>query len=1061
MFSIILQPFISSQSYFNQMLDTRNLLSKKGYEFYYYVEEPVNPEYSNITFDNIISFPPEVHGHLKLLKGKKLYRHQYEAYISLKEGKNIILKAGTGSGKTEAWILYAIKENKKVLAIYPTLALANDQVSRLRNFGENLGFKVFLIDSGERMRLSKEGYSLANIRKEMRDSAIVVTNPAFLLMDIKRIASQPSRSLFLEFIRSIDLVVIDELDFYGPRELSLLFAMMKILSMLSENKVQVAVLTATIANPTELCDILRDVTGRECSIIDGNPFKRENRVIIVLGKNLKILFEEAQEYKSFLEKSRAGKDIVKALSNYDEFKKHVYKVVEALRALGIELPSPYIEVSEILKEYLKDEGVTIVFTRSIAKAEELYRKLRFAVSDAEKNLLASHHHLISKEKRSEIESKARRGEIRLIFSPRTLSQGIDIGTIVRIVHIGLPDEVREFHQREGRKGRRTKIPFTESVIIPATRWDRELLSRGVETFKEWLIFPLEITPINKDNLYGKMFLALYKVKSGIRLNADERSLLEKLGFISGKTLTKKGEKAWYNINFYEFAPPFGIKRVFKSEHGERYLEDISFSDLVEKFQVGCIDYSSDGIVTAIELGGKSGRTVRRVVVSSLNESSLYSSDSLSYALEEYKKIKIKWGEKPNIFLDYIKGKIRSESICNVIPPTSGFGVYVKIPYKVVWIVEGEGGRLIDTPVGTIILRNRRVIEVPSMVAGRYNDYSYGRVYELDPREKIEHMRLGLATLMVFLREKYRLPLGIISYSLSSVGGRKILILWEEESAGLIEKLEWEKVYNEIDGYVPSNIAEIFLLLQDEEAHIEWLSLGGRWDLAKDFAKKIVSYVLLTDKIKLLVKDREVYIPKPGRHLKKLSLDTIILPLTEDKDVVIGYVGFYDGEVFYSQKFVKEYGRVSGDQESFQKELMELINQSFDIIVYDIERLREDLHSLGLTFHAALISGLIQMKKVHDTKVGFTDVLGEKNVTLEELFQALNLRTRYSLADINSELMNTRARIRNQPLHRWYYFTKFLEKKAKEYLEDAVKNIYILFYVAKSLKGEKDDNNKYI
>jgi len=73
MFSIILQPFISSQSYFNQMLDTRNLLSKKGYEFYYYVEEPVNPEYSNITFDNIISFPPEVHGHLKLLKGKTSY----------------------------------------------------------------------------------------------------------------------------------------------------------------------------------------------------------------------------------------------------------------------------------------------------------------------------------------------------------------------------------------------------------------------------------------------------------------------------------------------------------------------------------------------------------------------------------------------------------------------------------------------------------------------------------------------------------------------------------------------------------------------------------------------------------------------------------------------------------------------------------------------------------------------------------------------------------------------------------------------------------------------------
>lgn len=1035
------------------MLDTRSLLGKKGYEFYHYVEEPITPEYSEITFDSIISFPPKIKGHLRLLKGKRLYRHQYEAYVSLKEGKNVILRAGTGSGKTEAWILYAVNEKRRALAMYPTLALANDQVSRLRDYGKNLGFKVFLIDSGERTRLSKEGYRLSDIRREMRGSSVVVTNPAFLLMDIKRAASQPSRSVFLEFIRNMDLVVIDELDFYGPRELSLLFAIIKILSMLSEKRIQAAVLTATLANPAELCEILRDVTGRECSIIDGKPFKRENRVIVVLGKNLRSLFGEAREYKGFLEKNGAGRDVIEALSSYDEFKKHVYKVVDSLRALGIELPSPHIDASEILKEYLKDEGVTVVFTRSIAKAEELYRKLRFSVSDKEKDLLASHHHLISKEKRQEIELKAKRGEVRLIFSPRTLSQGIDIGTIVRIVHVGLPDAVREFHQREGRKGRREEIQFTESIIIPATRWDRELLARGVETFKEWLNYPLEITPVNKDNNYGKMFLALFKVKGGIRLHADERALLEKLGFISGRTLTKRGEKAWYNINFYEFAPPFGIKRVFRSESGEKYLEDISFSDLVEKFQVGCIDYSSDGVVAEVELGGKSGRTVRKVVVSSLKESTLYSNDSLSYALEEYRKIKTRWGERPNIFLDYIRGRIRSESICNVVPPTSGFGVYVKIPYKVVWIVEGEGGRLIDTAAGTIILKNRRVVEVPSVVAGRYNDYSYGRTFELDPGEKLEHLRLGLATLMVFLREKYRLPLGIISYSLSSVGGRKILVLWEEESAGLIEKLEWEKVYRELDSYVPSNIAEIFLLLQDEEAHVEWLSLGGRWDLAKDFAKKVVSYILLTDKIRLLVKDKEVYIPKPGRHLKKLSLDTIILPLTEDKEVVIGYVGFYDGDAFYGQRFVKEYGRVSGDQESFQRELMELINQGFDIIVYDIERLREDLHSLGLTFHAALISGLIQMKKVHDTKNSFAKLLGEKNITLEELFEALNIRTRHTLAELSSELMRSRARVRNQPLFRWYYFTKFLEKKAKEYLEDAVKNIYILFYVAKSLEGK--------
>ena len=1028
------------------------MLSEKGYEYYSFVESAQTPQYSELGFEDLISFPENVHGHLAFLKGKKLYKHQHEALSLLRSGFNVILKAGTGSGKTESWVLYALMNKKRVLTLYPTLALANDQVRRLKNYSENLGYKVFLIDSSERTRLSKEGYTPAKIRKELSQSNIVVTNPAFLLMDLKRAATRPSRSVFLSFLRTVDLVVVDEFDFYGPRELSLLLSMLEIISQLADEKPQIAILTATISNPEELCEILHDISLRECKTVDGSPFRRENRVIVVLGKNLKKLYEEAREYLGFLKENHVGEDILRALESYEEFKKSVYKVVEALRALGIEISSPSIDVVEILREYIEDEGVTVVFTRSIAKAEEIHRKLKYSLPNGKRELVASHHHLISKQKRYEIEERARRGEVKVVVSPRTLSQGIDIGTITRIVHIGLPSEVREYNQREGRKGRREEIEFTETIIIPGSKWDRELLSRGVDVFKDWLRLPIEITPVNSDNKYGKMFLALFKFKSGQRLSPLERKLLESLGLLRDNALTRRGERAWYNINFYEFAPPFGIKRVFIDENGERVLEDISFSDLVEKFQVGCIDYSSDGIVSGILLGGKSGRSVRRVIVSKLRESLLYGNDALSYAIEEYRKIKIKWGEKPSIFHDYVRGRLKSEAICNVIPPTSGFGMYVKIPYKVVWIVEGEGGKLVETSVGTIVLKNRRVIEVPSMVAGRYTDYSYGRVYELNPREKFEHLRLGLATLSVFLREKYRLPLGIISYSLSSVGGRKTLILWEEESAGLIEKISWEKIYNDLREYKPSKIAEILLLQQDEEAHLTWLSMGGRWDIAIGFAENVVEYILLSEKIKMVFGGREIFVPKPGRHLKMLSMDVIVLPLTEDGDVSIGYVGFFDGENFYIERFLKEFYRQSGRFEVFQGTLVDLVNKGFDIIVYDIDRVREELHSINLTFHAALLGGLVQLGKVHDLSLGVEKMFNRK-LGLEELLKALNMPLKYSLAEISNELVRSRNRIKNQPMYRWYYFTKFLEKKAREYLESSVRNIYRLYFALKTLEGE--------
>ena len=779
------------------------LLEAYGYDILFWEEPGEEPEATDRLFRDLV---PGLAG--AEAGGYRLYRHQLETVEALRGGANVVLTARTGSGKTEAWALAALAEGWRVLAVYPTLALAADQIRRLESYYEAAGYGRGAVARVDRPSLERRGRRSEETLAWLSRARVVVTNPAFLLAEMKRLALHPNRALLEDFLSRLDLVVFDELDFYGPRGAHLLLSMVELVSRhLASRPPRVVVLSATLGNPGELASYLSSVTGRETRVIEGRPFKTPSRSIVVLGKGLSALREYVRAYAPVI-KSRAPwvLDIV-----YDEgeLREHFYEVYEALEAIGLRPPRPGIDQVEVLRAVLdvaeKEPGmVTLVFVRSIRAAERLYRRLMERLPGERQGLVAVHHHLVSKQRREAIEEKARRGLVKLVITVRTLAQGIDIGNVNRVVHVGLPPDLREYMQREGRKGRRRGLGVTESLVVPSGLWDRKLLEAGSSALRQWLSLPLEKLYINRLNAYAAVFRGLWRLIRGHEVPGDELRLLQQLGLVeeretlSGRRLkpSRRGWSFWNDIGFYEHGPPYGYRKVVIRGGRETLIrsEEVSVRDVVEKYQPGSFDPMTENLVVRVE-----PREYR--VYEQPPEEAMGEHEWLSRAVARYEDVKRGWGERPSFLDDLRYGRIFPAVVLNVSAPTGGFGELLEEPVEVEWLVESRRPRIGQTPGGRgRVYHDVAVVDLQAPVAGRYRDYTYGHVFEAPGTVSAEDLRLGLAVLLVYLRldPGYAMPLGLLQYRVVSAGSVKLIHLWEREAAGLLEKTDWLEIARRVE-----------------------------------------------------------------------------------------------------------------------------------------------------------------------------------------------------------------------------------------------------------------------
>ena len=218
------------------------------------------------------------------------YQHQYDSWHALlKEDKSIVVTSGTGSGKTECFMVPLIHDLTKeqgvngtrtkgieAIFLYPLNALMEDQKERINNYitfsEKDLRFAVYNGNTPENEndeRYDEDAIFENEIvtREKIRSQKpnILFTNPSMLEYMLLRAKDKPL------FSKDLKWIVIDETHTYkGAAAAELAMLLRRVLNacgIKNVNKIKFATSSATIGDDKEaekdLLQFISDITGQE------------------------------------------------------------------------------------------------------------------------------------------------------------------------------------------------------------------------------------------------------------------------------------------------------------------------------------------------------------------------------------------------------------------------------------------------------------------------------------------------------------------------------------------------------------------------------------------------------------------------------------------------------------------------------------------------------------------------------------------------------------------------------------------------------------------------------
>ncbi|MGI9567750.1 MAG: DEAD/DEAH box helicase [Nitrosopumilus sp.] len=338
-------------------------------------------------------------------------KYQVNSIKSILAGKNVMISAPTGSGKTEAFAIPIIQKiltgyalGVYALLTYPLNALIDDQISKINKIIERCGLEDKIVARAIHRGISQAARQ--NIIKETSQKCVILAT-SFDFIDW-HLTMQTNN--WKALCQPAKILVMDESHSYTSFHGSNVYHVIKRMKKYMGN-IQCVCSSATLDNSQQFFSEMFD--------LDENSFESI--------------------------KSNEGR------------KQDIYKLFVMPRKM------PQRETMEMLSSIChKNRSKQLVFSNTVNNAEILATNLR------ERNpgmRVRVHSGVIEKGDRRIAEGEMRQGDLDVLSCTPTLELGMDIGQI-NVVVSAFTGEFDKFVQRIGRAGRRGQKSYVMCVFEP-------------------------------------------------------------------------------------------------------------------------------------------------------------------------------------------------------------------------------------------------------------------------------------------------------------------------------------------------------------------------------------------------------------------------------------------------------------------------------------------------------------------------------------------------------------------------------------------------------------------
>tara|TARA_B110000090_G_scaffold117166_1_gene130532 strand:+ start:611 stop:3052 length:2442 start_codon:yes stop_codon:yes gene_type:complete len=369
----------------------------------------------------------------------KMFAFQKECLDYYFEGKNGLLNAPTGSGKTFALGVPVMLADKlkgdykaglKVLWITPLKALSVDITNALQEAADEL-------ETGWRVERRSGDVSSAKKAAQLKNSPdCLVTTPESLQIML-------ARKGYATFFKYLDAVIVDEWHelLSSKRGVQVELGLSRLKAIKPDLKIWG--ISATIGNMPEAIDVLM-----------GDKKTRANTAIV----------------KSKIKKKLKMTTLLPAKMEDMPWAGH----------LGVRLLKKVLPIIE-------ENSSTLIFTNTRSQAEIWYQKLIEEFPDLA-GRIALHHGSLGKEVREWVESALHKGSLKAVVSTSSLDLGVDFRPVSAVIQIGSPKGIARFLQRAGRSGHSPEatskiyfLPTNSLEIIESSALQRAIENGYIES----------------------------------------------------------------------------------------------------------------------------------------------------------------------------------------------------------------------------------------------------------------------------------------------------------------------------------------------------------------------------------------------------------------------------------------------------------------------------------------------------------------------------------------------------------------------------------------------------